>query len=299
MTALQSIINDLLFSEIYFLDGIQRGFPYHTMIEAASQWGERFERALEETMSIVEPCLRQSIFMTLLPAAAFDDRDPRPYVDIIAEHLANIGVSLTDDQTAILVTTCVNINKLKGLSSRVARNRCNTIADVRSDAILFDQIVNRQGRRCVWCGISLFDPTVRMTLEHVVPKHIGDDVPDASNWAIACQCCNFGKSDALAWSSRPEAHDFMSRKAFGRPEEITPAHRWAVLRRSRECRKCKKTAIDVELGVTKVIKTGLPIPSNCHVVCVNCAEKEQVNLLKVAWDDEETLKRGLDVVWDS
>jgi hypothetical protein len=87
------------------------------------------------------------------------------------------------------------------------------VAQLRGQPVLYDLILTRQNGRCNWCGVEL-SPPVRETLDHVAPKHYGDDLPDASNWALTRDSCNFGKADTLAWAASAEAHDFLSRSGL-------------------------------------------------------------------------------------
>src|SRR5206468_10392736 len=106
--------------------------------------------------------------------------------------------------------------------------------------------------RCVWCGVSLSDSAVRETLEHIAPKHMGDDMQDASNWAISCDSCNAGKGDSLAWAASAWAHDYVTRGS--REGVLTRQHRWAVLMRSKECSFCRARPENAELWVFRRIR---------------------------------------------
>jgi hypothetical protein len=131
---------------------------------------------------------------------------------------------------------------------------------------------------------------VKETLEHVSPKHIGNDLADGTNWALACLSCNHGKGDALAWSAVPWAHDSLSRTEFANGDEIGQRHRWVILRRSSRC-ECGATPGSMELWVYKRVRTGLPIPSNCGATCEGCAASRARDILRVRWCPEESLRR--------
>jgi hypothetical protein len=161
------------------------------------------------------------------------------------------------------------------------------VARLRGQPILYDMIFKRQSGRCIWCGVDLRSPEVRETLDHVAPKHYGDDLPDGSNWALTCESCNSGKADTLAWAACAEAHDFLSRNSFGRPDRIGLPQRWCVFARVKKCDECGESPKKRDLWVYRKIPTGLPIPANCSATCPQCAVARGREILAVDWAPNE------------
>src|SRR5262249_39726722 len=122
---------------------------------------------------------------------------------------------------------------------------------------------------------------------HVTPKHIGDDMPDAKNWALACHSCNFGKANSFAWAATPEAHDYVARGDFGARNEIALRHRWIVLVRTPRCGICNRKADEVDLWVYRRVATGLPIPAMCSTCCSDCAHSRGFDVPRPRWCPEE------------
>jgi hypothetical protein len=229
--------------------------------------------------------------MSLIPAQAFDPTYTGSIDKAIQDHLNQIGINISDEERRVIRDICINVNRLRGLSKSAARRRTAGLAELRGDPRLYNAILKRQNGRCLWCGVDLSSSDVEQSLEHVAPKHLGDDPPDGKNWGIACTSCNSGKAESLAWSARPEAHDYISRLDFSDINEIGLAQRWAVLMRSSHCSKCGATSKDAELWIFRRIPTGLPIPVNCSVTCLACATSHHLEILLPKWQPRES-KRG-------
>jgi len=286
---LSAFINDILSGSPYFLGGVQSSSTNtSSLFQAVFEWGACSSRHFREFILSVEPCLRQTVVMSLLPASVFRHDFNGVILDAIDEHLSNLGVALNQDQKNILVQVCVNANRLKHFDSSTARRRSFGIAQLRTRRSLYQAIKDRQGGNCIWCGVPFSTPNVVETLEHFTPKHLGGDPPNGENWALACASCNQGKGDLFSWAASSYAHDYLNRTEFRDPLKISLNHRWSVLVRFGECRSCKRKPLDVELKIVKKIPTGLPIPSNCEAICQECASTENVTTLNVKWADVES-----------
>src|SRR5262249_38762483 len=156
-----------------------------------------------EIVSVVEPCIRQSILFSLLPADALDTSDPNVNIDNkIEEHLAELGLELSAPEQEVLRDICINYRKLMGLNRSGVQARTMTLGAKKAPRVDYERIRKRQKERCLWWGVPL-DPPAYETLEHVAPKHIGDDPGSTRNWGLSCKTCNEGKSDVLAWAASP------------------------------------------------------------------------------------------------
>jgi hypothetical protein len=287
--SLDTLISDILCGGDHFISGINNSSQNPAiLLTAIVEWAGRLNRDLTEVVSVVEPCVRQSILMSLLPAQAVDPNYRGSLDTSIRDHLASLGLSLGRDELRTLRNICINVRRLQQMGSTQARNLSTSIADLRADVRLYNAILDRQNGRCLWCGIDFSSPYVKESLEHVAPKHLGDDPQDGSNWAIACLSCNHGKSNSLAWAAKAEAHDFFQRNDFVRPNEISLAHRWSVLMRSRRCVSCGRNPKQTELWIYRRILTGLPIPANCAVTCPDCANSNSLEILRPQWAVGET-----------
>jgi HNH endonuclease len=288
-TELRQLIRDVLCGGSHFLSGLHRSTPsLPDLVAAVVQWGSATGRSLSDIVRAVEPCVRQTVLMNLIPARAVDRQYHGSLDDALDEHLAVLGITLTLDERVVLRSLCINVRKYLGLSASRARAISMTVATLRGQSRLYSQVLSRQGGRCHWCGVNLELSSVLQTLDHVAPKHLGNDLPDGSNWALSCQSCNSGKSDTLAWAATAEAHDFMSRSAFAKTHTIGLAQRWSVLARLAECDSCGARTTAEELWVYRRVRTGLPIPGNCSATCVKCAGSRKRDLLNVDWADQET-----------
>jgi hypothetical protein len=230
--------------------------------------------------------------MSLLPAEALDPKFPGSIDRAVDDHLTELGIKVSDEGRRVLRDTCINVRRLYGLNASEARNRTMSIAQLRGNRKLYQAIFTRQQGRCIWCGVPLSSPSVAQTLDHVVPKHLGDDHVDGRNWALSCSSCNSGKGDSFAWSARPEAHDFIGRNDISATRIIGLKHRWSTLMRDRRCEFCRAPTEHVELWVYRRVKTGLPVPVNCGVTCEGCARIETPEILTPMWIPQE-VGRGL------
>jgi hypothetical protein len=288
MSDLDDLITELLSDGELLLDGLHRSSGQVTgLVGAVTKWCAIMGRSLDEVVRGYEPSIRQSILMTLIPSKAVDPSYKGSYEAAIKEHIDVLGISLNPAEIVVIRDLVINIRKLSGMTSAQARRASAGLGTVKSDDAMYRHILKRQNSRCMWCGAELGLANIRESLEHIVPKHIGDDPVDGSNWGLACMSCNKGKADHLAWSANAYAHDFVSRSHFHSPEILHLEHRWVVLRRSPECDSCQITAKDAELFVYKRVATGLAIPSNCSVTCEECAVKRSVFCLPVSWHQKE------------
>jgi hypothetical protein len=289
---LAAMITDILRGGDHFLSGVHNPSDSSTqLLRAMFEWSNVLNRNFSEVLAGLEPAMRQGILMSLIPAQAFDPNYVGSLDKAILVHLDNLGLSVSNEELIVIRNVCINVNKLKGLNSKQARLQTSGLADLRSNAPLYDQVFNRQNKRCLWCGVDLRSKNVLMTLEHVAPKHLGNDPIDGSNWGIACSSCNTGKAEVLAWPTTLAALDYMDRLGFMRVNEISLAQRWSILMRSRSCHNCLITARNEELWIFRRIRTGLAIPANCSSTCVGCAKKNNLEILLPQWDQKE-LGRG-------
>ena len=238
-------------------------------------------------MSVIQPCIRQSILISLIPSKALSNNIDQSIDLSIREHLNCLGLELSDIEINVLTDVCINIRKVQGMNATAARRSSLSLAELKGIPQKYAAIREKQNGRCIWCGVRLDNEYVELTLEHIVPKHIGDDVPSGVNWGLACNSCNNGKGDSLAWASSPWAHDYFGRNDFLIEGRITLKHRWSVLRRTNHCEKCFKTPKDVEIWVFRRIKTGLPIPSNCSSICLDCSSLDVIEILEPNFIGEE------------
>ncbi len=285
---LEDLLEDILCGGGHYLGGIHnKSASLSDLLSAVVQWSMAVKKDLNEVVAGIEPCIRQSVFMSLLPAGALDPSFQGSIDMAVDEHLGALGIKVSDEGRQVLRDTCINARRLYGLTAGQARNQAHSIAQLRGDRQLYQSIFSRQQGRCIWCGVPLDSPAVVLTLDHVTPKHLGDDHVDGRNWAICCCSCNNGKGDSLAWSARPEAHDFIGRNEISAISVIGLKHRWSVLMRERRCEYCKAAATEAELWVYRRIKTGLPVPVNCGVTCEGCAVNRKPEILAPIWVPQE------------
>ncbi len=91
--------------------------------------------------------------------------------------------------------------------------------------------VERQNRRCAYCGIPMFLPPERgkpadrrATLDHVVPLTRGG-ADSEENTVAACEACNLAKADMTAHAFRTSAF-CIARQAYA---ATVPAHKAAPI----------------------------------------------------------------------
>lgn len=290
--ALGRLLTDILRGDQFFLGGVQKSSnSLPDLLTAIVRWGSSLGRDLGEIAAVVEPCIRQSILMTLLPEKALAPHYQGSIDLAIEEHLAALNFSMPEQEKRVIRDVCINIRKLQGLTSQDARSRTYTIAQLKADPREYSRIVARQNGRCIWCGVNFQAASVDPTLEHMAPKHLGDDLPDGSNWALSCSTCNAGKGATLSWAATPAAHDYIARTDPFGTGQITQQHRWSVLMRTKACVSCAKTASQTELWVYKRVSTGLSIPANCSTTCDQCASAEKLNILTPMWAPKEAHRK--------
>lgn len=281
---LDELVADILTNETHFLDGLhRRSSSFAALVAAVIDWSRKLGRPVDSLAAGIEPSFRQSILFSLIPIKALDPASGESYEALVDEHLGNLGISVPHDQKRNLIDLLININKLKGMTSGQARAQTARLGNLKLDLALYEKVLNRQGYRCVWCGVKLDNPAVVESLEHMLPKHLGDDLPEALNWAIACSSCNSGKQDSVVWSTTAYAFDFFERNDFQDLEKVSLKHRWTVLCRDGKCDDCGIRARDSELFVYKRINTGLAIPTNCSTTCLPCSVNMGINPLAVDW----------------
>lgn len=286
---LERLLSDILCGDQFFLGGVQKtSASLSDLLTAIVSWGECLDRDLSEIAAVIEPCLRQSILMTLLPEKALD-LTYQGSIDIaIEDHLANLGLqAIPSNEKRVLRDVCINLRKLQGLTSAAARSKTYSIGELKADIKEYQRLLARQHGRCIWCGVNFQTDQVDPTLEHMAPKHLGDDLPDGSNWALSCSTCNGGKGGALSWAATEAAHDYITRTDPFGSGKITQPHRWSVLMRTRRCVFCSSAPSQTELWVYRRVRTGLTIPANCSTACGACALKNGLEVLTPIWSPKE------------
>ena len=285
---LATVITDILRGGDHFLSGVHNASDSATqLLRTMFEWSKVLNRDFSEVLAGLEPAIRQGILMSLIPAQAFDPNYVGSLDRAILVHLENLGLTVTAEELTVIRDVCINVNKVKSLNRSQARNQTSSFADLKANRPLYNLLLNRQNNRCLWCGVDLFSPNVRKTLEHVAPMHLGDDPFDGKNWGIACSSCNTGKAEVLAWPTTLQALDYMDRLGFMTVDEIGLPQRWSILMRSRSCYSCAVTAKIDELWIFRRIRTGLAIPANCSSTCVSCAKKNNLEILLPQWDQKE------------
>src|SRR5262249_55157206 len=151
--ALSTLVTDILAGGRYFLGGVQQpSASLPQLLTAIVQWGGRLNRSLEEIAAVIEPCLRQSVLMTLIPSRAVE---PEYYGSIdaaIEEHLLVLGITVRDEEMVVLRNVCLHIRKYHGMDSRAARNATMSLAEIRGQPALYRRMLSLQNGRCLWCG---------------------------------------------------------------------------------------------------------------------------------------------------
>lgn len=286
---LPELIQDILCGGTHFLSGVNgASSSLHGFLRTVTVWGSKFNHQATDVQAAIEPCFRQNILMSLLPAKAFDPLYTDSLDAAIDEHLTQLNLSLGPRERRAIRDICINVRRLTGMNSRAVRAGAMSLAGLRAMPAAHARILAAQNNRCLWCGVDFNSTDVQQTLEHVAPYHLGDDMPDTRNWAVSCQSCNEGKGDALAWAAQREAHGFVPRVDLSGASQISLQHRWIVLMRSNRCTSCRHTSRESELWVFRVIPTGLPIPANCAVACGPCAIARKLEILSPKWASRET-----------
>jgi hypothetical protein len=286
---LPELIQDILCGGSHFLSGVNgASSSLHGFLRTVSVWGSKFNHRTTDVQALIEPCFRQSILMSLLPAKAFDPLYTGSLDLAIDEHLAQLSLSLGPHEKRAIRDICINVRRLTGMNSRAVRAGAMSLAGLRAMPGTYSRILAGQNDRCLWCGVDLHSVDVQQTLEHVAPYYLGDDMPDTRNWALSCQSCNEGKGDVLAWAAQREAHGFIPRVDLSGASQISLQHRWIVLMRSNRCTSCRRNNRESELWVYRVVSTGLPIPANCGVACGPCAIAGKLEILLPKWAARET-----------
>lgn len=281
---LDELVADILRSDHHFLDGLHRtSSSFAELAAAVIDWSRRIGRPLDSLSAGIEPAFRQSVLFSLIPQKALDRSYEGSYDAAIDEHVRNLGMTLSEESKSALRNLIINVVRLRGMSADVARFQTAKLRDLRANPGLYQRVLDRQGGRCVWCGIDLNEASVKQSLEHMLPKHLGDDPPEAHNWAVACSSCNSGKRDAVAWATSPWAYDYFERTDFEVLGGISLQHRWTVLCRDRRCFWCELRSDQTELFNFKRIETGLPVPSNCGTTCSDCAIANGLTILEAEW----------------
>lgn len=284
-------MQDVLRMDSHFLQGLQSGEDDLTaLLYELSEHAGNLGMSAVKCKQLLAANLRQTLLMTLVPAGAFDASFSGSIDRAVSDHLATLGVTLSASQRQQLRDICINIRRLRHLSGTAARRASKSLGDLRAMPSTFTRIMSEQNQRCIWCGVLLASPNVKMSLEHMAPKHIGDDPNDGRNWAVACTTCNSGKGDLLSWASSPFANGYLRAKHFVNPRVVCIENRWIVLARDGRCDTCQQGPKSVELGIYRQISSGLPIPQHCAATCASCAATNGKEILTVDWDSQESAR---------
>ena len=228
--------------------------------------------------------------MSLIPSDAFRGTYAGSIDDAIRDHLRLLGLQLDTASCNRIRDICINILKLRAHTGRGARNASYSHADLRARPADYARVHGRQSGRCAWCGIDLSAVGVRTSLDHVSPKHIGDDMSDTSNWALTCQTCNEGKGDSFTWAASSFASGYLRAQHFLNPEAVVPEARWAILARDGGCEFCGALPAAASLWVYRRLRSGLAIPTNCSTTCEGCARTRGLDVLTPAWVSIESTR---------
>lgn len=291
MSELDTYIANLLTQgDLFFLQRVQYSADSLTHTSIVDRWSKSLGLSSVTVLLFAESSIRQQIVMSLVPKRCVDPSYMGSLEEPIREHLSNLSIALPDDAIRTLITICQNSRKLQHFSKQEARNQSVKLGQIKkSQPHLYAEMRGRQNSRCVWCGVPIAETGVIESLEHMVPKHIGDDLPDGKNWAISCMSCNTGKADTLAWGSSSAAHGDIGRKQIGM-STLGLAQRWVVLARDLVCIACGADAKSRSLWVYHRNTTGLLIPSHCGVVCDSCAQGDQFHIPTPDWVDRESAR---------
>lgn len=258
----------------------------HTIGELVSAWAQATRRPISECLLQFETMIRSEMVMSLLPGKALDGSYAGSIESAIDEHVAEMGVALSRSAVGVLESICINVNKFRGLTGKAVRAQSMSIGRLKIDVGSYQNVRRLQCDRCYWCGVELSGVSVIETLDHLVPKHLGDDPPSQQNWVIACRSCNLGKDDAMTWATHDHVSGFLRHAELQDSASISLAARWVVLGRDRKCSRCQTSPCGSELRVRRRLPTGLSIPPLCESVCLTCCVADDV-LPKVLWDAKE------------
>src|SRR5438093_795133 len=129
--ALLNLLDAILSGGEEFLAGIHKASVSPAdLLSAIVSWGELLNRNLGEILGGIEPCIRQSILMSLIPARAIDPSYRGSLDKVITEHAEALGIRLSEAHVKCLRDVCININRLRGLNRRQARVMSKSIGDL-------------------------------------------------------------------------------------------------------------------------------------------------------------------------
>ena len=211
----------------------------------------------------------------LMPAAAiYRDKGDMHIKPIIRAHFKNIELDYDEELVSIVKSISDQYYYTSpGYRSKVsAGTRKYTIRDVcASKGRVYREIKNRQAGRCAYCGVP-FDGRGLETLDHIIPYRLVGDVLDGSNWRLACEKCNLGKTSIISIYLANEYHNWIYGGATSSEPGDASASvrtRYVVLARDRGCTHpdCTATAVSSELKVQRVVPTGLNVADCCATFC--------------------------------
>jgi hypothetical protein len=288
--AFVALVRDVLCGGDGFLMGLHnRSRSTGVLYRALLDWARLLNRNPADVMAGVESCIRQNVLMSLIPNRAVDPLYAGSIDVAVEEHLANLAITLSDEERLVLRNVCFHIRKYHGLDRRKASKITTTLAELRGmHSATYKAIRTKQKDRCCWCGVLFGSTAVVESIEHMSPKVIGDDPPDGTNWGLACKSCNTGKAESLSWATQAAAQDYLQRAEFDDVSRVGLAQRWAVLARAKRCDACGSDPRKGSLWVYRRVKTGLPIPSHCSVTCGKCGAERRCELLTPRWDPAES-----------
>lgn len=289
---LPALLKEILCAEEWFLKGVHdNSTSLRTFVKAAREWGKHLGRDLADVLGGIEPCLRQSMLMSLVPARAVDPSYHGSIDAAVDEHLTNLGITLGAEERLVLRNLCLHVRRYHGVDAAQARNLTMSLPQLRTtNPGMYDAMRKEQNNRCFWCGVRFDAVGVAEELDHITPKVLGDDMFDGSNWALTCRSCNQGKGESFAWAAQPEAQNYLRRLEFSDVNAIGLPQRWVILARERSCDSCAAGPQDEELWVYRRVKTGLPIPSNCSATCAKCGLHRKCDVLTPRWDQREVTR---------
>jgi hypothetical protein len=190
----------------------------------------------------------------------------------IRAHLAKVGVPASESLVDVLKAVADQLWSTWPTNNEfgnVRRLPKASIASLRANLSLYQQIRAKQDERCAVCGVFFEEPSEE-TLDHTVPFRIVGDAPDGANWQILCRACNLGKAERFSALQSIEALNWVYRDASGNFVR-TPSlqTRYVVLAQAGACEYtgCGATPRSIPLLVQRVSLTGLWVVDNLVVRC--------------------------------
>ena len=207
------------------------------------------------------------LFFGLMPAPALlpPIRVGHPPIrPMVVERLKTLGIERDDLLEDILVAIADQYRSTVGNRYVLTGESKFGIREVRARRLAYRRLIERQGGRCVSCGVHFSGEDE--TLDHIIPWQFVGDVLDGSNWQLMCLACNAGKGDLISALQSPFAYNWLYKSTVDRIHQVS---RYLALRRSRSCGypRCGMTARETRLFA--LIDDARSVPSLDHLI-VRC-----------------------------